>query len=260
MDFATTPYSLSNVQRNAWSRDGYVILRDLFTASEMAELAAETECLSQREDLIDPFNLRCRYMPHHATGEPLFEVFDPVNDVAPVCRRFAHDPRIVDAVASIYGEPAALFKDKLIFKPPGAKGYDIHQDIPLSWADFPRSFLTVLIPIDPSDSANGCTQVYSGYHGGFLSQDPNVYMLSPGAVDDSRRVDLILNPGDVAIFHGLTPHGSGPNRSDGMRRAFFPSYNALSDGGDQRAAHYASFRERMAGRFDAERRSKLFFK
>ncbi|HVJ69752.1 MAG TPA: phytanoyl-CoA dioxygenase family protein, partial [Caulifigura sp.] len=215
---------LTSGQRDAYERDGFLVLKSVFSPGEMLELRAETDwLLTERRDLIDRFNLRCRFMPHHETGEPLFEVFDPVNDVAQVCREFCEDSRIVDAVGALYGERACLFKEKLIFKPAGAKGYDIHQDIPLAWKNFPRTFVTVLIPIDACDAENGCTQVYSGYHGGFLSQDPGQYMLPPGAVDPARRVDLALSPGDIAIFHGLTPHGSAANRSAGMRRAFFVS-------------------------------------
>jgi hypothetical protein len=244
----------------AWIRDGYVLLRKFFSKDDVQKLAEETEQLLHRHDLISPFNLRCRYMPHHATGEPLFEVFDPVNEVAPVCARFCNDARLVDFISAIYGESARLFKEKLIFKPAGARGYDIHQDIPLAWDNFPRTFLTVLIPIDACGPENGCTYVYPGYHHEFLSQDPNVYMLPPDAVDERKRVDLILEPGDIAIFHGLTPHGSAPNRTSGMRRAFFVSYNALSDGGDQRAHHYAQFQERMRKRFKESEQDRVFFR
>ena len=54
---------------------------------------------------------------------------------------------------------------------------------------------------------------------------------------------LDLNPGDVAVFGCLTPHRSAPNRSGVRRRGLFLSYNARSDGGDQRAAHYAAFHD-----------------
>src|SRR5262249_61367655 len=109
---------------------------------------------------------------------------------------------------SILGEPAGLFKEKLIFMPPGVLGYDLHQDIPRYWEGFPRTFLTVLIPIDPATEENGCTEVFSGYHHEFLSPPdrPDLYMLPMDAVDASRRTRLLLQPGDVAIFHGLTPH------------------------------------------------------
>ena len=253
-------YSLDASQRRTYLDDGFVILRDVFSSKEMAELATEAERLMQREDLISSLNLRCRFMPHCETGDLLFEVFDPVNDIAPVCERFSREPRIVHAVESLYGEPACLFKDKLIFKPPGAMGYRLHQDIPLGWAGFPKSFLTVLIPIDSSSEGNGCTEVFAGYHRGFLSDAPENYMLADELVDNSRRTFLALEPGDVAIFHGFTPHRSQPNRSHAMRRSLFISFNASSDGGDQRDTHYAEFRQKMLQRRPSDEQAQTFFR
>lgn len=241
--------SLSTQALHNYESQGFTVLKQLFSASEIAELQEESDrLLTDFADLISPGNLRCRYMPHFQSGESLFEVFDPVNDLSPVCERFTSDVRIVTAVEAIYGESACLFKEKLIFKPPGAQGYNLHQDIPFGWAGFPRTFLTVMIPIDPSTQWNGCTEVFSGYHRDFLSRDPGVYMLPDDVVELSRRTFLSLEPGDVAIFHGLTPHRSGPNRSDRMRRVLYVSYNARSDGGDQRTKHYREFHERLSQR------------
>ena len=254
-------HKLARDQIREYETHGFLVLRDVFEPAEMQTLLDESErLLSEHRDLISPNNLRCRYMPHFESGDPLFEVFDPVNDISPVCERFCFDPRIISAVESLYGEPASLFKEKLIFKPPGALGYKLHQDIPLAWKGFPRSFLTVLIPIDPSLEENGCTEVFSGYHGDFLSSDGSVYMLPDDCVDQQRRTSLVLNPGDVAIFHGLTPHRSAPNRSKSMRRVFYVSYNALSDGGDQRESHYSEFHEHMKQHRSSVSSEPVFFK
>ena len=251
--------SIKDLQR--YQKEGFLILRNVFDPDDMQSLQDETNrLLVECRDLISPGNLRCRYMPHHETGEPLFEVFDPVNDLSPVCERFCFDPRLLSIVESLYGETACLFKEKLIFKPPGALGYNLHQDIPLSWKGFPRSFLTVLIPIDPSCEENGCTEVFSGYHQDFLSPDESVYMLPDDVVDPTRRTSLVLNPGDIAIFHGLTPHRSAANRSNRMRRVLYVSYNSLSDGGEQREAHYAEFREKMRIHRQTITNEPVFFK
>lgn len=238
--------SLTEDQRRDYQTHGFLVLRNLFTPTEMRSLLEESNrLLNERGDLISPQNLRCRYMAHHETGEQLFEVFDPVNDISPICQHFSLHPRVLAAVEALYGEPPCLFKEKLIFKPAGALGYQLHQDIPLAWKGFPSTFLTVLIPIDPSSEENGCTEVFSGYHGDFLTKDPSLYMLPDSVVDATKGTRLVLNPGDIAIFHGLTPHRSAPNRSSQMRRVLYVSYNARSDGGDQRESHYAEFRERM---------------
>ena len=106
-----------------------------------------------------------------------------------------------------------------------------------------RSFLTVLIPIDGSTMENGCTEVFPGYHrqGCLSSEDGQYHELPDDLVDEARAVPLELQPGDIAIFGGFTPHRSAPNRSNVWRRQLYCSYNQHSDGGDQRAKHYEEF-------------------
>lgn len=208
----------------------------------MARAAAEADRLFQRRDLIDSRNIRCRWQNHYQTDECRFDTFDPVIDLSPVMERLAHDPRIDALLETVYGEEGCLFKDKLIFKPPGATGYNLHQDY-IGWPSFPESFVTVLVPIDPADEGNGCTEVFPGYHkSGYLApRDGEYHELLLSAIDESAGVSLVLAPGDVAIFGCMTPHRSAPNRSETWRRQLYLSYNARSDGGAQREAHYREF-------------------
>jgi hypothetical protein len=234
---------LSAEERQAYQDDGFLVRRGLFSPDEIACLADEADRLVARTDLIDKLNLRCRFQSHCAADDCLFETFDPVIDLSPLCRKVALDARIFELLADIYGEEACLFKDKLIFKPPGATGYQLHQDY-IAWPRFPRSFVTVLVPIDAAAEENGCTEVFPGYHrqGCLSPEDGEYHDLPSDLIDETRGVKLILDPGDVAIFGGFTPHRSAPNRSTGWRRQLYLSYNAASDGGQQRAAHYHEFR------------------
>src|SRR6478672_8828643 len=140
-------HATATSRRADYERDGYVIVRTLYNRAEMNRAADEAEVLLRKTDLIDTRNLRCRWQTNVQTGECSFETFDPVLDLAPVSRALAHDRRLTALLAELYGEPACLFKDKLIFKPPGVNGYGLHQDW-IAWPGFPRSFLTVLIPLD----------------------------------------------------------------------------------------------------------------
>ena len=151
---------LSAAQCQAYQDDGFVILRNFFPAKLLEEVSHEADALLERHDLISPRNLRCRWQTHVETGECRFETFDPVIDIAPVCRRLATGERLLGALARLYREEAHLFKDKLIFKPPGVKGYGLHQDW-IAWKGFPRSFLTVLIPIDASNVENGVLKSFA---------------------------------------------------------------------------------------------------
>lgn len=252
---------LSRGQIDLWKRSGYVVIREVFTASEVAALSVDAWRLTREQHLIDRNNLRCRFRETFDGSESLWETFDPVIDLSPDCARFSGDPRLMGILHGLYGEPACLFKDKLIFKQPGTKGYELHQDW-ISWPGFPRSFLTVLIPIDPSTAENGCTEVFPGYHrqGPLTPQDGQYHQLPDTAVEESRCVPLELQPGDIAVFDGFTPHRSSSNRSQSWRRQLYLSYNAESDGGHQRETHYVEFHDYLQCRGAGPDRSALYFR
>ncbi|HVW02604.1 MAG TPA: phytanoyl-CoA dioxygenase family protein [Planctomycetaceae bacterium] len=254
--------ALTARQLEQYRADGFLVLRNVFSTAEIEAAALEADRLRyDRRDLIDTNNLRCRFQKDVHTGECLFETFDPIADVSCECHRIAHDRRILDPLALIYGEPACLFKDKLIYKPPGAVGYGLHQDF-IAWPGFPRSFLTVLVAIDACDPENGSTELFPGYHhNGTLSPEDGQYHELPlELVDLSKGHALTLAPGDIAIFGGFTPHRSAPNRSDRWRRQLYLSYNALSDGGEQHDKHYAEFHAWLRKRYTEHGKNDVYFR
>ena len=253
--------TIDAAQASQYRADGFLVVRHVFSNEHIAQLDAEAIRLHRRKELIDPDNIRCRWQNDVNTGECRFDCFDPVIDLSAACERTARDPRLLDIVGTLYGEPARLFKDKLIFKAPGTPGYKLHQDY-ISWKSFPPSFLTVIVAIDPADADNGATEVFPGYHlqGALALRDGRYHQLPDDAVDLSSGVVLDLEPGDIGIFSGFTPHRSGPNRSAQWRRLLYLSYNARSDGGEQRAQHYAEFRGWLQDRYAEYGRTSTFFR
>jgi ectoine hydroxylase-related dioxygenase (phytanoyl-CoA dioxygenase family) len=252
---------LSDEQRLQYEQDGFLIVRNFFSLDRITAASAEADALLRRTELIHTDNLRCRWTTDTRNQACVFETFDPVADLAPVCGKLAVDPRLLAAVGVLYGEEACLFKDKLIFKSPGAKGYNLHQDY-ISWPSFPKTFMTAIVPIDPSTESNGCTEVFAGYHhnGNLSADDGEYHELSTGSVDPSRGVKLELEAGDVAFFGGFTPHRSAPNLSDGYRRQLYLSYNAISDGGHQRDRHYKEFHEWLRKKYAEYGRAETYFR
>jgi hypothetical protein len=240
---------------------GVLILRGVFTQAEIAAVSAETQALLERKDLMDSHNLRVRWQYHFETGDPVFELFDPIVDLAPRCSELALAPRVTQTLATLLGEPVHLFKDKLIYKPAGAGGYPLHQDF-IAWPGFPETFTTVVIAIDGASVENGCIEVFPGQHkrGCLSDRDGNFHILSEEQMADAAPLGLDLNPGDIAIYGCFMPHRSTFNRTNSSRRHLLLSYNADSDGGPQRDAHYQAFHHYLRGIYSMMGMGDLFFK
>ncbi|MGH8456075.1 MAG: phytanoyl-CoA dioxygenase family protein [Stenotrophobium sp.] len=253
---ALTPEQLRDFQDK-----GYCAVPRAFSADDVAALDQEAQRLLVREDLIHSNNIRCRWADHVDTGECRFDSFDPVTDIAPECARIARDCRIKERLWQIYDNPACLIKDKLIFKPPGAPGYPLHQDY-IGWADFPRSFLTVMLAIDRCDAQSGAVEVFAGYHkqGSLAPEDGQFHRLPAGTVEAARGEILTLEPGDIAIFDGFTPHRSGPNLSGAGRRLLYLSYNSAADDGDLRETHYQQFHAWLKERYAEHGKFRTYFR
>jgi len=253
--------ALSAAQLRQYRADGYLTVRGVFPESEIAVLAAEAERLGARSELIDANNIRCRWRDDVRTGACRFDCFDPVIDLSATFAAAARDPRILSIAAALYGEPACLFKDKLIYKRPGNLGYALHQDY-IAWPSFPTSFVTVVLAIDAATDDNGATEVFPGHHQrGYLSpRDGQYHELPLAAVDPATGVLLRLQPGDLAVFGCYTPHRSAPNRSASSRRLLYASYNALSDGGDSRTAHYQEFHRWLKDKYAEHGKTSTYFR
>lgn len=258
---ASTSVSGTADVRTRYEQDGFLVARGVFGPERVAALAAAADRLLRLTELIHANNMRCRWQNDAVTGECRFDCFDPVIDLSPACADVARDPALLGLIGEAYGEPACLFKDKLIFKSPGTLGYQLHQDY-ISWPSFPTSFLTAIVAIDQADAQSGATEVFSGYHQqGCLSEADGKYRQLPDdAVDPSRGVVLDLAPGDVAIFSGYTPHRSASNASKHWRRLLYLSYNRLSDGGERRDAHYEEFRGWLQSQYAAHGRTETYFR
>ncbi len=162
--------SWSPAQRRAsdlGATKAFMVLRGLFAAAEIEEASDEADQLLRPAPQSDfdaqPALPLSAERPHRRVH--VRDVRSDHRSIGPACRQLKpFDPQpAVRSLAELYDDEPCLFKDKLIYKPPGVKGYGLHQDW-IGWPGFPRSFLTVLLPLDDVDVDNGCTEVFGGYH------------------------------------------------------------------------------------------------
>ena len=116
-----TGRELSAEEIAQFSNDGFLIVRGVFSSAEAVNMRREADRLSHWTEAMDPSNLRTEHAEQ--SGTLVINKYDPVVDVSPVFTQAARDCRITGRVSQLMGEPARLFKDKLIFKMPGHQGF-----------------------------------------------------------------------------------------------------------------------------------------
>ena len=222
--------TLTSVQLDAYRRKGYVTLPGLFREDEVSRWAAECKRLLSL-GLANKYNIRT---PAHFITETLWIVdrLDPVTDISDVFRDLAEDERVRGALRDILEDEAILFKDRLIYKMIGMRGYPIHQDYSW-WQEFPQELVNVAVAIDDADAENGALELFPGYHHRLLSTPGEMRHMN---ADEARQIDfdsgelMTTSPGDVIIFDCMTPHRSGPNVSNRLRRQLYLTYSPAKHG------------------------------
>jgi len=101
-----------------------------------------------------------------------------------------------------------------------------HQDEAYWDPAFEYTALGCWMPLDPATLETGCMRFVPGSHTGdvrvhrHVGDDPNVHAIETGDVDESRAVDVPVEPGGAIFHHCRILHSSLPNRSAQVRRAY----------------------------------------
>ncbi|MCW5963950.1 MAG: phytanoyl-CoA dioxygenase family protein [Bryobacterales bacterium] len=260
-------YQLTSSQLDHYRRDGYLHLPAVIGPDLLASLDGECRRVQSDSSLKDPRNLRA-VARRTLAGGTVIDRYDPICDLSPSFERLIHDDRVMGVASSVVGGPVHLFKDKLIFKNPGAYGYGAHQDYTV-WRDLPipaEGLISILIAVDPATAENGAVRFYPGLHHQHHCEDElkdlfgpasgltpsNVLARAPGVLID-------LDPGDAVIFSSLTPHDSAPNQTEHTRRAIFLTFSDAAYG-DLRLPYYANFHQHLRQDRAAAGETDLFFR
>ena len=135
---------------------------------------------------------------------------------------------IVDAIEDLIGPDISLWASVMFIKEPSSKQYvSWHQDatyMGLDSLDFP----TPWIALSPCNIETGCMTMIAGSHKTKILYHEDTFaennILTRGQViqdvDESKAVDLILQPGEMSLHHGAVIHGSQPNNSNQWRIGF----------------------------------------
>jgi ectoine hydroxylase-related dioxygenase (phytanoyl-CoA dioxygenase family) len=225
---------LSEEQVEQFHRDGFLVVRGMYSADEVADISAWTNEVADYPEV--PGKYMMYFERSQADGARILcriENFVPYHDGF---SKLITDCRMHQAVSELFGEEAVLFKDKINFKLPGGDGFKEHQDVQAGWDDFADLHITAMIAIDETNEANGSLEMIAGMH----KQGVLGSMWAPLTDEDTRHTEYTpvhCQPGDAVFFDSYAPHRSKPNRTDKARRVLYITYNRKSEG-DSRARYY----------------------
>ncbi len=204
---------LSDETIAAFHRDGYVTGVPVLSPGEVDDLV-ETMTAFERErpeDVSWAFDIKANLL------------FDWVYELG-------RHRKVLDVIEDCIGPNILMTNAVFRNKDPGsAVDYGWHQDSARIQVEPP--FVILYVALSPATPENGCLRVIPGTHG---TVRPFSLVEGPGQkerlvarvmdVAEDQAVDLVLAPGEVAVFNGNLIHGSQPNRSETRRMAILYDY------------------------------------
>ncbi|QHT69851.1 phytanoyl-CoA dioxygenase family protein [Rhodocytophaga rosea] len=231
----------TSADKEAFDRDGYVILKKFFSAEEVEAIygtSRNDNIISQKSfDFNDSKGMRTK----------LALWYTPQDDVYGM---YSRCQRMVRAVEMILGGTVAHYHSKLMQKEPKVGGaWEWHQDYGYWYNNgflFP-DMVSVMLALTSATVENGCLQVLKGSHKmgriehGITGQQVGASMEKVN--EALKRMELVyveLEPGDTLFFHCNVLHRSEANLSEHSRWSLISAYNLVSNRSykDEPASHY----------------------
>jgi phytanoyl-CoA dioxygenase PhyH len=241
------PAGLSEDLRHYW-RDGYAIVRGFFSAAELAEIAAAMDQL-YAEGFAHGRCFRHGNLFYNVAkdsdGQPMVRMVQWPSYHQPVLNRVRLDTRFAELLAPLIGRDLKQIINQVHWKAPGALGdFAWHQDSksrrPASaYRNLATSYVQTGLAIDPHGPEAGGMRFIPGSHlRGDLYMNCETHSLGVAMTDSaleavglsaSDAIELVLEPGDLALWSPYLVHGSGTNRSDHRRRFYINGYVCAAD-------------------------------
>jgi phytanoyl-CoA hydroxylase len=212
---------LSEHQARHFDAQGFVLLEDVFDPETIAEVIA----------VIDPWEAKVtEFLRTRPDGR--FDIADAeaitfsINLVlrSPRLHDFCVGPVFQEITHDLVGPDVRLYWEQAVYKKPEHSGtFPWHQDNGYTYV-VPQQYLTCWVALTDTDESNGCPRVVPGIHRqGTLRhwrEDAGWRCLE----DPPDAVPVPARAGGVVVFSSLTPHATGPNRSDAVRKSYIVQF------------------------------------
>ncbi|ATY32643.1 phytanoyl-CoA dioxygenase [Sphingomonas psychrotolerans] len=229
-------------------RDGYAVLRGFFGREDVKEIGTAIDQI-HAEGVAHGRSFRHGNLFYNVApqegGEPLVRMVQWPSYHQPVLNRVRLDPRFAAMLLPLIGGDIKQIINQLHWKTPGGTGdFAWHQDSRFRKPDpcyrnLGTSYVQTGLAIDPHTPESGCMRFLPRTHlAGDIDLDTATEVLGNAMADDvllaaglspGEAFDLVLEPGDLALWNPYLVHGSGTNRSDHQRRLYINGYVRAED-------------------------------
>jgi phytanoyl-CoA hydroxylase len=223
---------LSEAKIEAYRRDGFVVVENVLSATEVAELRAVTDRLVEAARAIAEHDSVYDLEPTHSATEPRVRRIKTPHLVDPAYDRAMRHPRVLEVLRALIGPAIRADTSKLNIKAAGyGAAVEWHQD----WAFYPHTnddLAAVGVMMDDCALENGPLLCIPGSHKGPIhdhhAEGRFCGAMDPSAcdVDFGRAVPLTGPAGSITVHHARTIHGSAVNTSPRPRRLLLFQYRA----------------------------------
>ncbi len=262
-----------------YQRDGYAIVRGLFSLDEVREIGAAVDEVHS-EALRHGRSFRHGNLFYNVAadtgGVPEVRMVQWPSYHRPALNAVRFDLRIAELLELLLGADLKQIINQIHWKEPGGKSeFAWHQDSQFrepahAYRNLGRSYVQTGLAIDPQTPRAGCMRFIPGsqLNGDLKLDTPREVLgvamddevLGSAGLDPGDAVEVVLDPGDLALWSPFLVHGSGVNRSHHRRRLYVNGYVRAEDcdrgewafgrgapvpfGPEPALVHYEALRER----------------
>lgn len=210
---------LTDAQQAQFQTEGYFILTDFFNLDD----------IDRATEQIDVFDAE-RERELTAVGKEGISRANEINFTAhlaernPVLKAFCCQPKLVALMNELIGLDVSLYWDQSVYKRPEAlRDFPWHQDNGYTPV-IPEQYITCWIPLNDATLENGCIWIQPGTHLQGTVEHVKTELGWQCYHGQDPGTPVPLKKGDVVVFSSLLFHRSGPNCTNGMRKAYVVQY------------------------------------
>ena len=223
---------LTEAQKREYDEVGAIVVPDILTAAEVAELRRATDGFVERARGVATHDAIYDLEDSHSPAMPRVRRIKSPHLHHPAYAALVRHPRILAVLQSLWGPDIRFDTAKLNMKSAGfGAAVEWHQD----WAFYPHTnddLAAVGVMMDDMEPENGPLLIVPGSHKGPVF-DHHAEGRFCGAMDPANRdvdyakaVALTGKAGSITVHHVRAVHGSAPNTSNKERRLLLFQFRA----------------------------------